>query len=288
MDSEWFNRTVSSFPLSIGTGLALESVFKPVQPAYDPDRIIPDHINIKDYSVFYINIETLIRNILGSVPKEVYLKANASDVFEILSQEKEVIDSLLKNEARDSTIAIYYYNDYSKILKIHSNQFIYLRKANTELQKHHASIVEKTSKIFLDTYKEERFVRKFTGQIKPSGSPVGLILTHIPYDLTSFYEFRRLDLLESHTGKLKNRSLWYTKYYSFGQHDLSFIPFHKKFLYIYGDHVMFSPWSTKLRTQIYDIAKHYEWNYATTEEKIRLNLDIALKDRFLYDTIMSF
>lgn len=288
MNPAWFSRTVSSFPLSIGTGLALESVFKPVLPPYDPERKIPDHINIKNYTVLYINLETLIRNILGSVPKEVYLKASPADVLDVLVQEKETIDSLLKNEAGDTTIAIYYFNDYRKILQIKNNQFIHVRQPNTELQKYYFKLTHDVIEKFIKMYKEDRFVRQYSGQIKPASSSVALMLTHVPYDLTSYYEFSRLDLLESHTGKLKNRSLWYTKFYQFGNNDLSYIPFHRRFLYVYGDHVLFSPWSSKLRLQIFEIAKKYEWNYATTEEKIRLNLDIALKDRFLFDTLMGF
>lgn len=287
MDPAWYQRTTTSFPLSIGTGLAFESVFKATQPAYDPARVIPEHINIKNYTVFYINLETLVRNILGSVDKSVYMAAKAADVADILAQEKEIIDSLMKNEGGDAVIPIYYYNDLTKITERNTNQFIYPRIPNTDLQKFQHNLTKAVIDIFLKDNKEDRFVRRFSGNLKPVGMPTGLIMSHIPYDLTSYHEFRKLDLLESHTGKLKNRSLWYTKFYKMGDSDLSYIPFHKRFLYIFGDHVLFSPWSMKPRLTIYDVAKKYEWNYSTTEEKIRLNLDIALKDRFLFNTIMA-
>jgi hypothetical protein len=48
-------RTISAFPLSISTSLALESIFTPKLPPYDPNRIIPEHINLIDYQEIWIN-----------------------------------------------------------------------------------------------------------------------------------------------------------------------------------------------------------------------------------------
>ena len=43
-------RTLSSFPLSIGTGLMLESIFKPTIDRYDNERKIPQGIGIDTYN----------------------------------------------------------------------------------------------------------------------------------------------------------------------------------------------------------------------------------------------
>ncbi len=64
-------RTVSGFPLSIGTGLALESILEPVQEVYDPQRVVPEKIKLNKYDAIWFNIDTLVRNIVGSVPTEV-------------------------------------------------------------------------------------------------------------------------------------------------------------------------------------------------------------------------
>jgi len=43
------SRTVSAFPISIGTSLAFESVFFPRQPSYDPERQIPNRVEVTQY-----------------------------------------------------------------------------------------------------------------------------------------------------------------------------------------------------------------------------------------------
>ncbi len=71
------------------------------------------------------------------------------------------------------------------------------------------------------------------------------------------------------TGRLKTRKDWYTKFMKITDKDLSFIPFSKRFLIIFGDHVLFSPWNMKSRLSILDLAQQCRWNFQTTDEKVR-------------------
>lgn len=288
MNNAWFERTVSSFPLSIGTGLALESLFKPTQPPYDPEREVPPHIPLSSYNVFYVNIRTLLRNIYGAVPKEVFMQAKAQDVVMVLESEISVIQDLMRNEAQDTVKPLFYHSPFEKISKIETNQFIKLRVPTTDLQKYTVDLTDKIINLFFKRNTDDRFIRTFRNDIRPQGSPKALMLTHFPYDLTSSSYFRTLDLLESHTGKKKNRSTWFTKFYGLGDHDLSYIPMVRKMLFVFGDHVSFSPWSSKARLQVYDIAKKYDWTYSTTDERICLTLKLGLADQFMADTICGF
>lgn len=63
-------RTVSAFPLSVGTSLALESVFNGVQEPIDPNRVIPQKVEINNYDAFWINVGTLFRNLYNALNKD--------------------------------------------------------------------------------------------------------------------------------------------------------------------------------------------------------------------------
>ncbi len=101
------------------------------------------------------------------------------------------------------------------------------------------------------------------GQINPKS----LILTHYAFVLLSAKAFAELVLVESHTGTLKDRTLWYTKYMN-GK-TLPILPFREDFLQIFGDSETFRPADAKLRKEIIELAKKYHWNATTTSDRIR-------------------
>lgn len=288
MENIWFSRTVSSFPLSIGTGLALESLFKPTQPPYDPGREIPPHIPISNYNVFYVNLRTLLRNIYGSVPKEVFMSAKAEDIVMVLEAEISVIQDLMRNEAKDAVKPLFYHSPFENQSRLQTNQYIKLRTPTTDLQKYSVALTDRVLELFFKRNTDDRYIRMFRSDIRPQGSPIALMLTHFPYDLTSASHFKTLDLLESHTGKKKNRTTWYTKFYGLGQEDLSYIPMVRKMLFVFGDHISFSPWSSKARFQVFEIAKKYNWTYSTTDERICMTLKLGLADKFMAEVICNF
>ena len=51
----YLERTVTSFGLSIGTGLMLESALEPTEARHDDKREIPVVINLNDYTKHYYN-----------------------------------------------------------------------------------------------------------------------------------------------------------------------------------------------------------------------------------------
>ena len=64
-----YTRTISAFPISVGTSLALESLFAPRLETIDPERKF-ERVDVTKYSEVWINLSTLFRNIVGAVEKK--------------------------------------------------------------------------------------------------------------------------------------------------------------------------------------------------------------------------
>lgn len=279
-------RTMSSFPLSIGTGLALESLFSPTQEVYDPLREAPQKIDLKRYRECWINVATLFRNIHGSIDSLNALMCEPSMFFDVLLQEMEVIDSLFHHEGKDQCKPIYYLCDYRTPYTHQKHNAVKLRQDVTLSQKNYTASYLETCKIF----KKSNYVSNVKWLdyvLRPEQMVSALCISHFPIDLLSQSHFRRLDLLESHTGKLKTRSLWYTKYHPVGKEDLSTLPFHDKLLKIFGDKVMFHPMFHKFRMMILEISRKRGWNPLTTEAKVAMDLELDIKEKMVLDVFQA-
>lgn len=287
-----YYRTMSGFPLSIATGLAFESIFQTTEPVFDLTREVPEHINLSNYQEFYINISTLFRNLMGSLGKEDAARVNSLQLKEALMGEIEVIQSLGLNEGSGRTKIIFYVCEYKK-LESKANKFVVVRRDETTNQKIYRELHNQTVKLILAELGESDTLRVFdselativkgaktTMQIKTTA----LVLTHIAYDLLSYKHFTTLDLIESHTGKLKKRHEWYTKYLN-GK-ELNMFPFTEGLLCVFGDSESFRPMDFRLRKELVELAKANRWSPATSREKIRSNLD-QLKNPYYKDVLKT-
>lgn len=279
------NRTVSAFPLSIGTSLAFESLFNGRQPSYDPERKI-ERVDIKDYTQILINVWSLHRNIIGAFTTEQQGVLNSNLLYQLFAEELELIEDLCFNEGEGKIRPIFYLPSYESIyLRSHKN--ILLRKEHTQKQLHIKALFEGSIKnLNKDKIINEKIIQ-IDSHLAGGVNLQSLILTHVPYDLLSHKRFKQLDLIESHTGTLKKRSDWPSKYHK-GK-EIPFIPFQEKLLKILGDSVMFHPQFSKIRHLLIEIAKKGKWTAFTTEEKVRFDLDLHLRERYLltdyYDVI---
>jgi hypothetical protein len=269
-----FNREISAFPLSIGTSMAFESVFTGRLPSYDPNRTIPNQVILSNYNTCFINISTLYRNILGAVSKDVKLEANENDFAAVIEQEMDIIESLFKIEGGGTTTPIFYTMSYDRAVSKASSKIVDLRQDRTDLQKHEKAILVKT----VDKLKNMPNIEKYKDYIKAPASTRALIVTHVPYDLLSHEKFGRLDLLESHTGKLKPRYEWSSKYYPLGERDMSHLPFLEKLLLIFGDKVLIQPALTKIRQQVYEVSIKRGWTSMTTKAKVTMDLSLDIPE----------
>lgn len=240
------NRSQSGFPLSIGSSLALESLFKPIQSVYDETRQIPNTIDITKYSNFIFNISTLLRNILSSVSSQEVLVLPKKDILDTLLEEIDWLNNFFQMSGLNINFYIHNYNF------VHNNYKDILRKATTEKQIYLDGIYT----FCLKGISKEDDVKEFSNDIKYTKEDSALIFTHVPWDLLSYRNFIKLDLLESHTGILKTRKLWNTKYHKLpGDRDMSFLPFMEYLLTTFGDNIMFHPAPLKDRLELYESMK---------------------------------
>lgn len=282
------DRTVGGFPLSIGTSLSFESLFAPRQPVYDPERQIPNKVDINHYGELWINLETLYRNIVGSVEKSVYESTKPTEIKDVMEFEMDIIRSLLEVEGGNTCKPVFYCSEYAELDKLSKMNFVALRTPTTDNQKfYEASLRETLDKVF--KYQKSKYCARITDTFSPIDRKTrhGLVITHYPYDLLSYPHFSKLDLLESHTGKLKPRNLWYTKYHPLGTEELNTLPFLKVLLVIFGDHVKIRPYLSKVRKQIFDISKRRNWTPVTTSAKVQFDLDLDLMDPLLKAVLRS-
>lgn len=276
-------RSVSSFPLSIGTGLAFESLFDNRINPYDTDRQIPKRIDLKRYPTMYINIFTLFRNMVGSIPGPVFAETNSGQFVAALLEEISIIESLFKEEGRGLCKPIFYVCTYDDVYKKPPHPSCQVRHDKTQGQKYFMSQFNMTVKLLLQ---ENHDIITFNSTL--TGHPgSSLILTHVPYDLLSYTEFNQLDLLESHTGVLKKRHHFGSKYLPIGERFLNHLPFCKKLLWVFGDKVLIQPMPYKLRVLIYEIAEKRNWTPMTTRDKIQMDLELDIKEPFVLEVLRA-
>lgn len=251
------NRTMSGFPVSIGTGLSLETLFTPIQDVYDDSREVKNLPDLGVYSVYIFNISTLLRNLINAINYKDLVTIPIPDIHSALLEEIE----FLTNHFTSSQVNLkFYINDYTFVKNTYKDGDK-LRTSTTDKQLYTDSIFN----YCLDRLRKEDDVEVFTKDIRYDRRDSGLIFTHVPFDLLSHSNFVKLDLLESHTGLIKTRKDWNTKYYPIPNKDMSFLPFMEYLLVTFGDHVMFKPDPINKRLEVYEAMKKKGVNPLTSE-----------------------
>jgi hypothetical protein len=278
------SRTTSGFPLSIGTSLAMESVFVPVKPTIDPYRKIPQQINIDDYNQVWINIGTLFRNLYNAVDRNFLGKFDGVDVADALSTEMETIADLVVSSSQGKTESVFYNCSYSDL----TNRFKLgtLRLPNTEKQLLYADLYKKSIDNLLKRSQREsiRHIETYQSMFSGGSKSEALILTHFPIDLLNAKKFRSMDLLESHTGILKKPTDWYTKYYD--GRDLNMLPLNGILLTVFGDDHHFRPQNRAMKEAVLAFAIERRWTCITSAQEI-VNGIKTLKDHALRDALLK-
>lgn len=276
-------RAVSGFPVSIGTSLALETLFSPRQQPYDPERQVPERVDAGQYQECWINLTTLFRNLIGSVQKEVFLTVTEAELVDTLLMEMEVIDSLFQNEGGGTCRPRYYWCSY-KNLKSHVPKQIKFREDKTHAQIAYAQKMERVLKLIS---KQTEAAQEFDSEIKTQQKGAALMISHVPYDLLNHRHFSKLSLLESHSGKLKNKNQWFSKYYPVGDADLSHMPFLRRLLMVFGDRVLIQPSDFKLRKLLVEIAQKRQWTPMTSDAMVIQGLELEVKEPYVLQFLKS-
>ena len=252
------NRPQSGFPVSIATGLALETLFTPVIEVYDDTRQVNNLADLSTYNLYAFNVATLLRNIISTLKFDELLTVPKKDVYEALLEEVEFLTQFFES---NNVPIQFYLNTYTYVKQTYEKQGN-LRKSTTDKQ----IFTDSVQNYCLDAIRKQDEVTVFHKDIHFGKELSTLVFTHVPFDLISYNNFRRLDLLESHTGLIKSRKEWNTKYFKLpGERDMSFLPFFEFLLAKFGDHVMFSPAPLKERLEIYEAMKKKKVHPLMTE-----------------------
>lgn len=267
-------RVTGTLPISIATSLAIEGAL----------GIHPDDPNkgrvIDKYKQVWFNLRTLVRNVMGSYEGSARLELN----YLVPALEEDILNivDLFQKETSDQVKPIFYVSEYSGLERKYP--YARLRKDTTEMQKAVTIATQNTINEILKVYGKNPDFKGYHLKIKEEDIPNSLIVTHAAYDLVSRHSFKHLDLLESHTGLVKPRNQWYTKYAD-GK-DLARIPFREDMLQIFGDSYLFRPMEIGVRKEILQIAEKYNWTALTTSEKIRYGVN-TLSNEYLKKIINS-
>ena len=254
-------RAVGQFPLSIATSLAIESAcgIHPEIPVNRPP--------ILKYPTLWVNVRTLFRNFMGSLSREAGTSIVPQDIAEVVAEEMDHIDGIIAEYSNGRTRVQYYYSDYKGMDRKYKHAV--LRMDSTPKQKEYTVIHNNAMELLMKNQGDRILV--FELKLRPEGRPTALLLTHYAYDLISHNEFNGLTLLESHTGAIKERAQWYSKFYQ--GRELAMIPFREDFIQVFGDNEHFRPMDIRLRKDLVDIATKYQWSAVTTLDKIRYGIN---------------
>lgn len=265
-------RTTTSFGLSIATGLALESIFEPTESRYDPERIIPNKVELNKHKNLIINGYTLIRNIINAHeerPKLTWLEKDGRkhlpSLTETLIEELHILNSLMSNYPKNGLYIFLpnYLNGYKNYNKNKESNLSYIENN---------LILIKLSNFIFKSIKMQNINFLVTNShILPLTFNVmgNILLTHFTLDLV---ENKKVLLLESHTGVLKSEVEFYTKFNHFGNNDLIRIPLTPTTLYIMGDKSLVKSLGIKSKKILLEVAEAEKWNYKTNEISVKNKL----------------
>lgn len=244
-------------PLSVGTAMIFEA------EQADPSKWT---------DVVLINIMTLARNVLSSVQPEYKSDILVGDLYNAILEEMNLLYTLIPEYNPKCTVD-FYYPDYSGIYSEFSKATP--RNVKTKKQEFEALIYQKLFKRFEEARKDKDNPLDYraSGVKLSSDRRETTILTHVPSDLLSQYQFPKLLLLESHTGRVKSRREWNTKLNKSHGEDVSHIPFMKFTLQIYGDGIFFLVASPKIKRLIKEMAESDNWTSMTSESRVRMSIN---------------
>ena len=253
-------RDVGQIPVSIGTSLALEGAFGILEDNHNPKPII------HSVDVMYVNLRTLIRNMVGSIDPEQLSKVFPEDMAFMLTNELTTIREAVALVSKGRVKVQYYLCNYRTLPKRYPAAR--LKNANTDKQKFDAMREENTVmelKRILDHHPEVGLIESDIDL--PNDNRRVLLLSSYAVDLLQRYRFQSVMLLESHTGAVKPPSMWHTKLTN-GK-ELSCMPFDRMTIQFFGDNNnLFSGYPIKARRVLIDIAIKNRWNALTTKDYI--------------------
>lgn len=244
-------RTVGTLGMSIGTSSGIE--------------LGDAGASIRNSDVVLFNIFTLIRNAYDAYEdKEEKAAVKSDQLIKDVIEDLKLISRWMEDARKNKPISmiVYYPTYFSLGFKFPLAE---IKKPKTALQIEYDELTKLTAK---ELYKQfDKLIQK-TDVGMPAFKGKGIVLTHHVVDLAVYEYPARLTLLESHTGKLKPYTQWYTKLT--GGDELHYMPFNKLTIQVFGDRATnFFSSSMKIKNLVKSIAMENKWTSATTVSRVR-------------------
>ncbi|QAX96043.1 hypothetical protein [Vibrio phage vB_VmeM-Yong XC32] len=209
----------------------------------------------------WMNVRTLFRNFWGS-----WKNADRPPVvhmFKDFLEELENIEGLCTNQG----IAPKFYH-----LSYRSLPNRYPHAALVEAKSENAKAYETAERIMMEVVFKQLGDKLITSDIElPSVGTTAWMITSFPFDLLNRFKFSKLELLESHTGKIKPQAKWFSKLNK--REDLQHFPFNLFTLQLFGDGSNhFKCPSQKAKNRVIDLGLEKKWHTSTTQTRMREHL----------------
>ena len=246
--------TGPSYGITIGTELALHTLF--LEEA--PNKLkLPLHT----YDCLYINLYTLIRNVLSQFTLSQLENVTSNALVRLVLKDilliERIVDNNIKLEYYASTL-----EGFSKAKYVNYIKPKYINRLAKTKKQRHVVTLQKHSIMTLIRHKKAKAIH---GVLKiRSGQNIVLsnFMMNVISNITN-------TLLESHTGKAKDRLEWHTKFHADKQTNMKMFPALPKLLMFLGTKCLFSnAILSHLRDELINVAIQNKWSAITTEERV--------------------
>lgn len=248
---------------SVGTHLALESIFtKAIEIKFDDTREIPT-ADIDKYKFHIWNIYTIVRNLLQAIPYK-----NKHDILmdkffpKLLSREVNNIATMYMFDTDCKPLL--FFPDYTKIYRgMNMNK----KEGYTKVYEEHMMV-----KDVLTKFKNSGMLKSVNdgkGYKLPKLEGKVLLTTNLSVDLCNSGD---IEILDSHTGTVKKKYQFNSKYHPIGTDKLEYIPFIEKLLYVLGDRTIIKPMNIVIRRDLTDLAGRCKWTARTSYDKVSYDI----------------
>lgn len=258
-------------PISIGTAIAIQAIC-----GYDPEgKLLGQGPVVQNYRNIYINVRTLARNFIGGQLQEVRSSLNERDIVYGIVSDLKIINEVLQKFTPSGIKVVPYLCLHKNIKRIFPGAI--LKEPKTEIQRSQKRIEDNVIDLLVKTQalNKTNHILIFDTKFNIPKQDDTLIITHQPIDLLNDTLFRKLVLLESHTGKLKTSIEWNTKLKNF-KPEYQRIPFNELTIQMFGDtgDLFFPILSPKLKNELVSVADKFQWNPLTTKQRLISGISI--------------
>lgn len=265
------DRKMGFYPISIPTSMALESLTNTgdFQKEGTP--------TIESCECLMVNLRTLVRNALNAFGKD-YEKATIETLVDAVIEDVSGIQQMLEYANLNVELKVYFC-DYTDLPQRFANAKF--NNPTTDRQVLYAETSAAVLAQLKDTTISGETIHK--SDWKLSSTKDTFLLTHLPIDLLSVKDFKRLRLVESHTGRFKTQADFQTKLKL--PKDTATIPFNGLTLQIFGDGATFGVYDPVVKKKVLEASIKNRWHLLTTETRIKDSL--KLTDKFTYELVKN-